>query len=191
MKRALQRLSQFTHKLDKPLFIAVTLCASLSVVLIYSIYYNHVVSSVGASYYQTQLAAMLIGSVGCLTLTALDYHKIAKLWFLYMPLALVLVGLTFTSLGVRREGADDVAWLNLGFTTIQPSEFLKLAFILSFSYHLSRDEENINKPLHLLLLCIHGGIPTLLIFLQGDYGTAVVFIAMFAVMLFSMGLKLR
>lgn len=52
------------------------------------------------------------------------------------------------------------------------SEFLKLAFILSFSYHLSRDEENINKPLHLLLLCIHGGIPTLLIFLQGDYGTA-------------------
>ncbi len=98
MKRALQRLSQFTHKLDKPLFIAVTLCASLSVVLIYSIYYNHVVSSVGASYYQTQLAAMLIGSVGCLTLTALDYHKIAKLWFLYMPLALVLVGLTFTSL---------------------------------------------------------------------------------------------
>ena len=191
MKRALQRLSQLTHKLDKPLFIAVTLCASLSVVLIYSIYYNHVVSSVGASYYQTQLAAMLIGSVGCLTLTALDYHKIAKLWFLYMPLALELVGLTFTSLGVRREGADDVAWLNLGFTTIQPSEFLKLAFILSFSYHLSRDEENINKPLHLLLLCIHGGNPTLLIFLQGDYGTAVVFIAMFAVMLFSMGLKLR
>lgn len=191
MKRVLQWLSQFTKKLDKPLFIAVTLCASLSVVLIYSIYYNHVVSSVGASYYQTQLAAMLIGTAGCLVLTALDYHKIAKLWFLYMPLALVLVGLTFTSLGVRREGADDRAWLNLGFTTIQPSEFLKLAFILSFSYHLSRDEENINKPLHLLLLCVHAGIPTLLIFLQGDYGTAVVFIAIFAVMLFSMGLKLR
>lgn len=191
MKRALQWLSQFTHKLDKPLLIAVTLCASLSVVLIYSIYYNQVVSSVGASYYRTQLVAMLMGTAGCLLLAAIDYHKIAKLWFLYMPLALVLVCLTFTSLGLRREGADDVAWLNLGFTTIQPSEFLKLAFILSFSYHLSRDEENINKPLHLLLLCAHAGIPTLLIFLQGDYGTAAVFIVIFAVMLFSMGLKLR
>ena len=186
MKRALQWLSQFTHKLDKPLLIAVTLCASLSVVLIYSIYYNQVVSSVGASYYRTQLVAMLMGTAGCLLLAAIDYHKIAKLWFLYM-----LVCLTFTSLGLRREGADDVAWLNLGFTTIQPSEFLKLAFILSFSYHLSRDEENINKPLHLLLLCAHAGIPTLLIFLQGDYGTAAVFIVIFAVMLFSMGLKLR
>ena len=134
---------------------------------------------------------MLMGTAGCLLLAAIDYHKIAKLWFLYMPLALVLVCLTFTSLGLRREGADDVAWLNLGFTTIQPSEFLKLAFILSFSYHLSRDEENINKPLHLLLLCAHAGIPTLLIFLQGDYGTAAVFIVIFAVMLFSMGLKLR
>ena len=191
MKRALQWLSQFTHKLDKPLLIAVTLCASLSVVLIYSSYYNQVVSSVGASYYRTQLVAMLMGTAGCLLLAAIDYHKIAKLWFLYMPLALVLVCLTFTSLGLRREGADDVAWLNLGFTTIQPSEFLKLAFILSFSYHLSRDEENINKPLHLLLLCAHAGIPTLLIFLQGDYGTAAVFIVIFAVMLFSMGLKLR
>ena len=40
-----------------------------------------------------------------------------------------------------------------------------------------------NKPLHMLLLCIHGAIPTGLIALQGDYGTAIVFAVIFLFML--------
>lgn len=94
---------------------------------------------------------------------------------LYAPAALFLVLLTFTGLGLQRAGADDRAWLNLGFTTIQPSELLKLAFIFTFSFHLSKDEANINRPLHLLLILIHAAVPIGLIVLQGDYGTAMVF----------------
>ena len=42
-----------------------------------------------------------------------------------------------------------------------------------------------NKPLHMLLLCVHGAIPTGLIALQGDYGTAIVFAVVFLGMLFA------
>lgn len=99
--------------------------------------------------------------------------------------------LTFTGLGLQRAGADDRAWLNLGFTTIQPSELLKLAFIFTFSFHLSKDEANINRPLHLLLILIHAAVPIGLIVLQGDYGTAMVFLVMFIIMLFSAGLSIK
>ena len=40
-----------------------------------------------------------------------------------------------------------------------------------------------NRPLHMLLLILHGCMPIGLVFLQGDYGTAVVFAFIFAAMM--------
>ena len=153
-------LVSYWRRLDKPLILAALLCSLLSIILLYSIWQNHIISSVGASYYRTQLLSCGLGMVCLLVLSAIDYHKIVRLWFLYAPIALVLTLLTFTALGHRRAGADDQAWLNLGFIQFQPSEVLKLAFILTFSLHLAKDEGNMNKPLHMLLLCVHGAIPT-------------------------------
>ena len=168
MKLVLKWFLRFYKKLDKKLLIPVVLCAGFSVVLLYSIYANNILPNVGPRYYKTQLIAVILGICICLILSMIDYHILAKLWFLYAPVCIILVLLTFTSLGMQREGADDKAWLNLGFTTIQPSEFLKLAFILTFSLHLSKVQESINKPLHLFLLIIHGAVPILLISAQGD-----------------------
>ncbi len=185
MKSAFKKLSPGRHSIDGGLLFAVTLCSVISTLLIYSISENGVLEGVGASYWQTQLVSMAAGIVGALVISFIDYGKLVKLWFLYAPAALFLVLLTWTSLGQQREGADDRAWLNLGFIQFQPSEVLKLSFILTFGYHLYRDEENMNKPLHMLLLCIHGLIPIGLVGLQGDYGTAIVFAAIFMFMIVS------
>lgn len=185
MKSAFKKLSPGRHSIDGGLLFAVTLCSVISTLLIYSISENGVLEGVGASYWQTQLVSMAAGIVGALVISFIDYGKLVKLWFLYAPAALFLVLLTWTSLGQQREGADDRAWLNLGFIQFQPSEVLKLSFILTFGYHLYRDEENMNKPLHMLLLCIHGLIPIGLVGLQGDYGTAIVFAAIFVFMIVS------
>ena len=183
MKTVLQAVAQYWKKLDKPLLFAAMLCSALSVVLLYSIYVNHTLSEIDDDDYIIQLVAVGIGVLSVLVLAAIDYHKIARLWFVYAPIALILVLLTFTSLGYRRAGADDQAWLQLGSVTLQPSEILKLAFILTFSLHLAKDEENMNRPLHMLLLILHGCMPIGLVFLQGDYGTAVVFAFIFAAMM--------
>ena len=178
-------LMVYWRRLDKPLILSALLCSVLSIILLYSIWQNHIISSVGSSYYRTQLLSCGLGLACLLVLSAIDYHKLVRLWFLYAPVALVLTLLTFTALGHKRAGADDQAWLNLGFIQFQPSEVLKLAFILTFSLHLAKDESNMNKPLHMLLLCVHGAIPTGLIALQGDYGTAIVFAVVFLGMLFA------
>lgn len=185
-----KKLPEYFRKLDKGLFIAVIICSVLSVVLLFSLHTNGI-NELDSSYYITQLVSLVLGIAACLFVSTIDYHTISRLWFLYAPIALALVLLTFTALGYQREGADDRAWLNLGFTTIQPSEMLKLAFIFTFAYHLSKDEEKLNRPLHLLLAIIHGAVPIGLIVLQGDYGTALVFIMMFVVMLFSAGLSFK
>ncbi len=172
--------------LDGGLLFAVTLCAVLSTLLIYSIYVNNVLTeTVDKSYWRTQLISMGLGIAVAVVLSCIDYAKLVKLWFIYAPAALILTALVFTSLGRKREGADDIAWLNLGFIQFQPSEILKIAFILTFAQHLSRDEENMNKPFHMLLLCIHGAVPVGLVGMQGDYGTAIIFAAIFAFMIIS------
>lgn len=183
MKSAFNELKNQHRHLDCGLLLAVIICSAVSSLLIYSIHANKVLESVGASYYRTQIISALMGLFAALVISLINYKKLARLWFLYVPVSVVLVLLTFTGLGYKR--ADDQAWLNLGFIQIQPSEVLKLAFILSFAYHLSRVEENMNKPVHMALLCLHGLVPIALVGGQGDYGTAIVFGFIFAAMIIS------
>lgn len=183
MKSAFNELKNQHRHLDYGLLLAVIICSAVSSLLIYSIYANKVLESVGASYYRTQIISALLGLFAALVISLINYKKLARLWFLYVPVSVVLVLLTFTGLGYKR--ADDQAWLNLGFIQIQPSEVLKLAFILSFAYHLSKVEENMNKPVHMALLCLHGLVPIALVGGQGDYGTAIVFGFIFAAMIIS------
>lgn len=183
MKSVLQAVARYWRKLDKSLLLAALLCSTLSVLLLYSIYANHVLAEIDDDDYIVQLMAVGIGVCSVLILAAIDYHKIARFWFIYAPVALILVLLTFTSLGYQRPGADDQAWLQIGSITLQPAEILKLAFILTFSLHLAKDEENMNRPFHMLLLILHGCLPMGLVVLQGDYGTAIVFAFIFAAMI--------
>lgn len=187
MKSAFKKFNPEKLSIDVGLLFAVTLCAAISTILIYSIYKNGLgdVEGVGAGYWKTQMISAVLGIGAAVVLSFIDYRRLVKLWFVYAPVALLLVALTFTSLGYQREGADDQAWLRIGSFNLQPSEILKIAFILTFGYHLSRDEENMNKPFHMLLLCLHAAVPIAIVGKQGDYGTAIVFAAIFAFMLFS------
>lgn len=73
----------------------------------------------------------------------------------------------------------------------QPSELLKIAFILTFALHLEKVGDDIKSLKNLLLLCLHGAIPVLLIHFQGDDGTALIFLLIFLAMLFSAGVQWR
>lgn len=189
LKAVLRVVLQYFKKLDKALFASVCAVSAFSVVLMYSLVHNEVTSK-DERMYQIQFACLCIGAAIALVISAFDYHKFVKLWFLYVPGAIGLTLLTFTSLGYKPvESADDAAWINLGFTTLQPSEFLKIAFIMSFAYHLSKIGDKINHFGHVILLCIHGAVPTMIVVAQGDDGTALVFFFIFVCMLFAAGIS--
>ena len=187
MGTVFKKLPANKHNIDLGLLFAVSLCAGISSLLIYSIVKSGIsdIEGVGDSYWQTQIISAGLGIVTALFISFIDYRKLVKIWWIFVPITLVLVALTFTSLGYQREGADDQGWIRIFGVSMQPSEVMKIAFILTFSYHLSRDEEDMNKPLHMLLLLIHGMIPIGIVALQGDYGTAIVFAAILGFMLIS------
>ncbi len=141
----------------------------------------------------TQAGASVVGFVFALLISQIDYDDICRAWPLVAGLAVLLVLLTFTPLGLNVSGTDDTAWLALSIgsfsLTFQPSELLKIAFIITFSRHLAAVGEDINAPRNILLLGAHALLPIGLIFLQGDDGTALVFGLMFVAMMFAAGLK--
>ena len=120
----------FFKRIDRLLLLLVTLCAGTSVVLLRTLWTQQITDEVDANDWIVQLISLGIGLAGCLVVSAIDYHKLAKFWFLYAPVALGLMALCFTSLGYGREGADDRAWIDLGFVQIQPSEILKLVLAM-------------------------------------------------------------
>ncbi|MBQ8012422.1 MAG: FtsW/RodA/SpoVE family cell cycle protein [Oscillospiraceae bacterium] len=191
MKQILTALKKYILAADKMLLLAVMSCSAISCIMLYSIASNGLVDKVDYGDFRTQLIASILGLCVAGVLTIIDYNRIIRLWWLYAPIALGLVLLTFTSLGYRRAGADDQAWLSIAGFQLQPSELLKLAFILSFSYHLSKDEENMNKLPHMLLLCLHAVVPIGLVALQGDYGTAIVFAFIFMAEILTARIALR
>lgn len=172
------------------LFAAVMGLSAFSVILLYSIVYNGAATiPVTSTLYKNQLIAVCGGAVLALILSAADYRKILKLWVIYAPVSIILVLLTFTSLGVEVESTGDRAWLDLGIGTIQPSELLKITFITTFAFHLSKVGDKINSFGNVILLCLHAAVPLGLILVQGDDGTACVFALIFVIMMFSAGIS--
>ena len=188
MKKFFRAIWEYLKSIDKLLMLFCLIASSISLVMLYSIIHNGFLSN--KKLLIIQAVAIALGIAAAIIVSLFDYHTLAKLWKIYTPAALFLVLLTFTPLGITRAGSDDKAWLSLfGITTLQPSELLKIAFVFTFALHLQSVREDINHPRNILLLCLHGAAPTLLIMAQGDFGSALVFLFIFIVMLFTAGIS--
>lgn len=136
-----------------------------------------------------QLGATCVGFVLMLLVATVDYRVIAQKLGIFIygaSLLLLVVTLVFGT----SEG-ENKSWLYLPLIPfgIQPSEFIKASLLLTFSYHLYRVREHINRPLVLLTLAVHAGGYIGLILLSGDLGVALVYVGICAVMLFCAGLS--
>ncbi len=167
----------------------IIICAAITVygcLLVYSASHGYGYGFKGAS---THIIAATIGFFVALFVSQIDYDDICALWPIWAGLSLLLMLLTFTPLGLNAAGTDDTAWLGIGNLTFQPSELMKIAFIITFAVHLSSVQDKIRQFKTVLLLGLHAIIPILLVFLQGDDGTAIVFILIFLSMLFTAGVN--
>ncbi|MEG2174166.1 MAG: FtsW/RodA/SpoVE family cell cycle protein [Oscillospiraceae bacterium] len=185
-----QYFSKLYRRTDRLLLVLCLTCSVLSIALLWGIY---LCDYIKLRVVVMQMVAVFMGFGAAMIISLIDYRSLANLWKFYMPLTAVLVMLTYF-FGIQRYSyVDDKAWLQIPLIGLQfqPSELLKIAFVLAFALHLEKVKESINDPRTLLLLCIHGAIPTGMVMLQGDHGTAMVFVSVFVCMLFVAGLNLR
>jgi rod shape determining protein RodA len=114
-------------------------------------------------------------------LCLVDYHTLSRWSFVaYWGTILLLVGVLL--FGATRYGAK--RWFDLGFFSLQPSEFAKLAFILAMANFLSRPQDELREPINFWKAIGMMAIPFVLVMKEPDLGSALVFIPSgFAMML--------
>lgn len=145
----------------------------------------------GESYFSRDAKVMVLatcmGLFAAMVISFIDYDIILKLWPL-VGLACIVLMLGLFPFGVSPEGRSDAfSWYKIGSLYFQPSEIVKIGFIITFSFHISKVKHHISSLKHVFFLCVHAAIPIFLVVITGDMGSALIFILMFIGMMFAAG----
>ena len=133
---------------------------------------------------RSMIVSVLLGVIIAIVVSNIDYEIISKLWPIIAAGCAALMVYTFF-FGVAPSARQDAkSWIDLKIFYFQPSELLKVGFIISFSYHLDLVRDKINKIKTIIPLVIHGAVPVGLVMMTGDAGSALIFLVMFIGMLF-------
>ncbi len=95
-------------------------------------------------------------------------------WLIYGVLLVVLVGVLFFGTEINASKS----WFRIGSFLIQPAEFAKYATALALARYLGSSRSRTPSLQDTFMAAVIIGIPMLLIFLQNDTGTALVFAAL-------------
>lgn len=134
------------------------------------------------------LYGLTVGAIGFWFASKFYYRHYQKLAVLFLMASLVTLVLVFTSMGVVSGGAS--RWIKIGLVTFQPSELLKISFIIYLASWLgnkSYRQENFFSGF-LPFLIITGFIGFLLI-LQPSTSTAAILLATALIVYFKSGAK--
>lgn len=187
LKRVLPVAKEFFRRADMLLFALCLVCAVFGLVVIAS---ATATSREGSAHYVLiQTVSVLIGIGLFVLLTVLDTDVIADKWIiLYIISALLLLALI--PFGYD-DGTGNKSWLRFGPVGIQPSEIVKVIYIVVMAKHISylKEYKNLNHVLSVLQLAVHFFIPfAMVVVISRDLGSALIFLFLFVLLLFAAGL---
>jgi len=185
-------LKIFVKETDKLLLFLCLLASAFGVLMVHSATLSSLTEGKLISRYTLiMIIAIALGVLLCLLISLIEYEIILRMWPIIAAACLLLMFSLFIW-GVGPNGRTDAkSWLPIAGSYFQPSELLKIGFVLTFTVHLDTVKNKINEFKTILLLGIHGLIPIGLVVLTGDLGSALVFASIFIGMLFISGLYLR
>lgn len=187
LKKIFNAIGDYFINTDNILWFLVICCTVYSSLLLSS------VERAGGSFVKTQIIAAIIGMLIAIVISVIDYEYIARQWWLLVIISLALFIMVFL-FGMTVTGTDDTAWIRLpGGLTFQPSELIKIFFIVTFAKHLDvlKSKDKLKTFLGVVSLLAHVAIPILIIHLQGDDGSALIFFFIMLVMAVVAGVQGR
>lgn len=155
-------------RIDIPLLVSILILSLFGLLMIYDASSFIAFRDFGNKYYyfREQLSWLALGIVGMTFFSFFPYQKLYTLAFPILLSAIVLLVLVFIpGIGIHVLGAR--RWVNFGFFTLQPAEYVKLALAIYLSAWFSHKEK---KRLGAFLLLL--GTIMFLIMLEPDMGTA-------------------
>ena len=175
--------------IDRPLLLAVAALILPGIATVYSAGQTDF-PTIAAGIWQRQMVWIAIGMVGAAVIFRVPYRLLEWLTpFLYVAsIALLLATLVFgTGAGTA---AGSKSWIAIaGIRLGQPAELAKLATILMLARHLAGRRNQPRSAFELLPSGFIVGIPLMLVGLQPDLGSALVFLGIFFSMLFWVGVS--
>lgn len=136
---------------------------------------------------KVMILAFMLGLAVALLVSFVDYDIILKLSPI-VAVGCVGVMLLLFKFGVSPEGRSDaISWIKIGSLYFQPSEVVKIGFIITFSWHLEKVKNAISEIRNVMALGIHAAIPIVLVIATGDMGSALIFMIMFIGMMYIAG----
>ncbi len=179
---------------DFILFITVLLMLSLGIIMVLSASAPSSLAESGNSYsyVKTQGISAVLGIILMLVFSKIDYKIYKRFYKLFYVVSIILLlAVKIPKLGYSANGAT--RWLNLGFTTIQPSELVKIALILAGAAYLTEHKDELKtlkggfiKPFFWVLIII-----AILVGVQNHLSASLVIIAIISIMMLMAGSKFR
>lgn len=127
----------------------------------------------GSNYFASQLVWVIVSLIAFFTLSFFDFRFLKKtnvLVSLYGFFLLLLVSLFV--FGSTVKGAT--SWFDFGAFSFQPVDFVKIIIILMLAKYFSRRHVEIAHPKHIFISAIYAMVPFLLVFIQPDFGSALI-----------------
>jgi len=177
------KLKQGLIKFDWSLILATFILTLIGITSIFSSNSYLNINQFGEhkpSLYSNQLIYLLIAIFVVVILSQINVDILLNYSFFIYSFGIILLILTLV-LGLELNQAK--SWINLGFISFQPSEFMKVFFILYLAYFLGK--KSIINFKDIIMSGFVFLIPFVLILLQPDLGTATVYFFIWLIMLLS------
>ena len=171
---------KYMKNFDLTLFIAVIILSIIGVLLVSSATLSF---SNAKTIMTIQICATILGIILCVCISLFDYEILGENYRYIIGFNIfILILVLFIGKGAEEVGGK--SWIRFGPIGIQPAEIAKIGFIISFAFQLDKYKEKINNFFVVIGCLIHIGVLVFLIMQQPDFGTTMVFIAVFLVMMF-------
>jgi cell division protein FtsW len=174
---------------DATFSIVVLILLGLGIVMMFSASYAIAINEGNPGYYYAlrQIVFAGIGLVMMFVVSFIDYHVLQKSWIVWTAyigsiVLLILVRLVGTDLGTGCK-----RWLNLGFTTFQPSELTKFAIVILFSYLIDKNFDRMKKWVYGIVLMILPLVPVVALLMKQPHLSCTILICMIAFTLLFIG----
>jgi len=171
-------------------WVLVTGLAALVVVGLWGIggVTSHDVSGNPNYYLNRQILYAAIGVVGLVAGALIDPDLYRRYWRPIFGGIVALIAIVFLA-GHAANGST--RWISLSSFTFQPSEFGKLLVVLALGGLLAERQSAVGEWGTTLRVLLFGLLPIILVFIQPDLGTALVYSAAIGAMLFVAGTPWR